>query len=249
MGVLKHSTKANIDKNYVDTHGASEIGFAFSYLFNFALCPRFKNIHQQKLYYADKEDFQNYSNLTDIMKQSIKWNLIEKHYASIIKHALALKLGIADTESFMRKFTKNKLYQAIRELGRAVKTIFLCQYFDSLKLRQEIHSALNVVERWNGINDFIFYGKTGAFRSNNPLELKLSMLCLHLLQLSMVYINTLMLQQVLAESNWLEKMELADKRAISPLINEHINPYGDFHLDLNKRLPIKVDSSLFKMAA
>lgn len=252
-GVLKHSTKANIDKNYVDTHGASEIGFAFSYLFNFALCPRFKNIHQQKLYYADKEDLQNCSNLTEIMKQSIKWDLIEKHYTSIIKHALALKLGIADTESFMRKFAKtnsqHELYQAIRELGRAVKTIFLCKYFDSLELRQEIHSALNVVERWNGVNDFIFYGKSGAFRSNNPLELKLSMLCLHLLQLSMVYINTLMLQQVLVESNWLEKMELADKRAISPLINEHINPYGDFHLDLNKRIPIKVDRSLFKMTA
>ena len=78
---------------------------------------------------------------------------------------------------------------AIRELGRAIKTIFLCKYFVSLELRKEIHSALNVVERWNGVNDFIFYGKTGSLRSNNPLELKLSMLCLHLLQLSMVYIT------------------------------------------------------------
>lgn len=252
-GVLRHTTNAKIDKNYVDTHGASEVGFAFSYLFNFALMPRFKNIHRQRLYYEDKEDFKNYPNLEDIIVRPINWTLIKKHYEYIIQHAVALKLGITDTETMLKKFTRNNLqhetYQAIRELGRAVKTIFLCNYFNSLELRQEIHSALNVVERWNGVNDFIFYGKTGAFRSNNPLEFKLSMLCLHLLQLSMVYINTLMLQQILVESNWLNKMEVEDKRAISPLINEHINPYGNFNLDLNKRLSIKVDESLFRALA
>ena len=35
-----------------------------------------------------------------------------------------------------------------------------------------------------------------AVKSNNPVELELSTLCLHLLQLSMTLINTLMLQQV-----------------------------------------------------
>ena len=252
-GVLKHATNAKIDKNYVDTHGASEVGFAFSYLFNFALMPRFKNIHKQKLYYAESKDLKKYSHLEDIMVRPINWGLIEKHYEYIIQHAAALKLGITDTEAMLKKFTRDNLqheaYQAIRELGRAIKTIFLCQYFGSLALRQEIHSALNVVERWNGVNDFIFYGKTGSLRSNNPLELKLSMLCLHLLQLSMVYINTLMLQQVLVESDWLNEMEVEDKRAISPLLTEHINPYGSFNLDLNKRLSIKVNNSLSRAVA
>lgn len=87
------------------------------------------------------------------------------------------------------------------------------------------------------------------FRSHNPLELKLSTLCLHLLQLSMVYINTLMLQQILVESSWLERMSNEDKRAISPLISEHINPYGSFSLDLNKRLAINVDHTLFAREA
>ena len=64
------------------------------------------------------------------------------------------------------------------------------------------------------------------------------MLCLHLLQLSMVYINTVMLQQVIQESKWLPRMTLEDKRAITPLISEHINPYGKFVQDLNERLPL-----------
>ena len=70
------------------------------------------------------------------------------------------------------------------------------------------------------------------------------MLCLHLLQLSMTLINTLMLQRILVESRWLERMTDEDKRAITPLLSEHINPYGIFLLDLNKRLPINHPQSL-----
>ncbi|KJW03569.1 tn3 transposase DDE domain protein [Rickettsia endosymbiont of Ixodes pacificus] len=65
----------------------------------------------------------------------------------------------------------------------------------------------------------------------------------------MVYINTLMLQQILVESSWVERMSNEDKRAISPLISEHINPYGSFSLDLNKRLAINIDQTLFTQEA
>lgn len=55
-GVLRHCTDMKVEKNYVDTHGASEVGFAFSYLLDFDLLPRFKNIHTQKLYTTHKND-------------------------------------------------------------------------------------------------------------------------------------------------------------------------------------------------
>lgn len=64
------------------------------------------------------------------------------------------------------------------------------------------------------------------------------MLALHLLQLSLVYINTLMIQQVLAESAWVGRLNNQDLRGITPLICSHVNPYGSFLLDLHSRLPI-----------
>ena len=64
------------------------------------------------------------------------------------------------------------------------------------------------------------------------------MLCLHLLQSCLVYINTLMLQQVLDEPGWLEKMTPEDYRALTPLFYHHVNPYGLFELDMTKRLLI-----------
>src|SRR6516162_7189573 len=58
------------------------------------------------------------------------------------------------------------------------------------------------------------------------------MLALHLLQNCMVYINTLMIQQVLARPHWAERLTATDLRALTPLIWEHVNPYGRFELDL-----------------
>ena len=241
-GILKHCTKMNIDQNYVDTHGASEVGFAFAYMLNFSLLPRLKNIHLQKLYGVESEDKNKYKNLTAIISKPVNWDIIEKYYDQIVKYTIALKQGTASAENILQRFTRNNLqnptYKALSELGKAIKTIFLCRYLSSKSLRQEIHSGLNVVENWNGVNDFIFYGKNQILQSNNPAELELSMLCLHLLQLSIVYINTLLLQQVLVESRWLPRLTLEDKRAITPLIYEHINPYGEFPLDMGTRLAI-----------
>ena len=55
-------------------------------------------------------------------------------------------------------------YKALTELGRAVKTIFLCRYLGSEAFRREVHEGLNVVETWNGTNGFVFFGKGGRDR-------------------------------------------------------------------------------------
>ena len=79
-----------------------------------------------------------------------------------MKYTVALKLGTANAENIMKRFTRNNLqhptYKALAELGKAVKSIFLCRYLSSEALRREIHEGLNTVERWNGVDDFIFYG-------------------------------------------------------------------------------------------
>ncbi|EQD81006.1 transposase Tn3 family protein, partial [mine drainage metagenome] len=46
-GVLRHCTDMTVEKNYVDTHGQSEVAFAFSYLLGFKLLPRLKSINKQ----------------------------------------------------------------------------------------------------------------------------------------------------------------------------------------------------------
>ena len=97
-GVLKHCTDMKLDRNYVDTHGQSEVAFAFSHLLNFSLMPRFKNINKQKLYYTDKEIKETLSNLQPILIRKINWDLISEQYDHMIKYTTALKTGTAHIE-------------------------------------------------------------------------------------------------------------------------------------------------------
>ena len=64
------------------------------------------------------------------------------------------------------------------------------------------------------------------------------MLCLHLLQLSLVYINTLLIQQILAAPDWADRLPTEDRRGLTPLIYSNVNPYGVLRLDMRQRLPI-----------
>ena len=61
---------------------------------------------------------------------------------------------------------------------------------------------------------------------------------MHLLQNCLVYVNTLMIQRVLGEPAWVDRMGPPERRALTPLFWGHVNPYGLFRLDMATRLPI-----------
>lgn len=82
------------------------------------------------------------------------------------------------------------------------------------------------------------YGEHGEFTSNRTAEQELSMLSLHLLQISLVYINTLLIQNILSEPAWRQRMTEEDWRGLTPLIYQHVNPYGRIELDMDQRLAL-----------
>jgi len=241
-GVMRHCTELEVDRQYVDSHGQSVVAFAFTKLLGFQLMPRLKAIHSQRLYRPETGKPDAYPNLQLVLSRPIDWELIRRQYDEMVKYATALRLGTAEAEAILRRFTRENTqhptYKALAELGKAVKTVFLCRYLHDQALRREVNDGLNVVEHWNSANDFIFFARRGEFSSNRREDQELSMLSLHLLQNCMVYVNTLMVQQVLARPAWKGRLTPRDLHALTPLFWGHVNPYGRFDLDMRTRLDL-----------
>jgi TnpA family transposase len=134
-GVLRHCTDMDIQRHYVDSHGQSEVAFAFCYLLGFELAPRLKAIARQKLYLPDAALRGDLGHLTSILTREINWPLIERQYDEMIKYTAALRFRTADPEAILRRFagtaTQHPTYAALAELGKAIKTLFLCRYIGS----------------------------------------------------------------------------------------------------------------------
>lgn len=241
-GVLNHCSDMSIDRHYVDTHGQTEVAFAFSRLLGFELAPRIKRISHVKLFSPSKEFKGNLHNIGNMLVRQINWKLINRYFDEMVKYTTAMKQGTTSTEIILRRFARSNnqhpTYKALSELGRAIKTIFVCRYLRSVDFRREIQEGLNVMENWNSATNFVHFGRGGEITSNRREDQEIAVQALHLLQNCMVYVNTQMYQNVLSEEEWLARMSTEDYRGITPLIYNHVNPYGRFDVNLNHRISV-----------
>ena len=241
-GAIHHGTEMAVEANYVDTHGQSEIGFGITKLLRFDLLPRIKRINKMSLYRPAAGEADLWPGLRPAMTRPIRWDKIGEQYDQMMKYATAIRTGTASTEAILRRFMKanaaHPTYQAMIELGRAQKTIFLARYLRTRGLQREINDGLNVIESWNRANAIIFYGKHSELTSNRRDEQEMSVSCLRICQAAMVYINVLMIQDVLADPDWDGVLTAEDERGLTPLFWSHVLPYGEIKLNMDTRLAL-----------
>jgi len=217
-GAMRHGTAMSVEGNYVDSHGQSEIGFGITRLLGFDLLPRIKRINKVKLYVPATAAREMYPLLGPALTRPIRWDLIAQQYDQMIRYATdpcRHRVHGGDPAALHPQRLAPHLRRDV-EVGRAQRTIFVCRYLRLRDLQREIEEVLNVVESSNRANDVIAYGNHGTIASNRRDEQEMFVACLRILQAALVYVNTLMLQDVLDEPAWLELLSPADRRGLTP---------------------------------
>ena len=177
------------------------------------------------------------------MNRAIDWDLIADEYDHMIKYATSIKNRTASTEAILRRFTGNAATPPTRRCrssaARSARSSLPATCATGI-CSGEINPGTErgrVVEPGNSV---IFFGKGGDIATNRRDEQELSVLCLRVLQASLVYVNTLMIQDVLAD-RLVDRCPPRDRRALTPLFWQHVAPYGEIKLDMRSRLTLATD--------
>ena len=160
-GMLKNTSDIQPDTVVSDTQGQSTPVFGLAHLLGIKLMPRIRNWKDLIFYRPSKEA--RYQHLMPLFNKGyIDWTLIETHWQDMMQVVLSIKAGKVLPSTLLRKLNnysrKNKLYQAFRETGRAMRTMFLLRYISDENLRRYITAMTNKVEAYNRFTKWLSFG-------------------------------------------------------------------------------------------
>jgi len=224
-----------------DTQGQSTALFALSYLFGIELMPRIRHWKDLKFYRPKKEAV--YMHIDILFKDTIDWVLLETHWTDLMQVALSVRVGKLQPSILLRKLghesRKNRLYQAFRELGRVVRTIFLLRYISDNPLREQITKTTNIAERYNQFCSWIRFASGGLMAENDPEEMQKRV------RYTDIVANALMLQTVADLTDALETLKQRgypvqpeDVTHLSAYMTEHLQRFGEYTLKLRPVAPL-----------
>lgn len=238
-GLMANESDIQPDTMHGDTHAQSFTVFGLAHLLGIKLMPRIRNI-KELIFYRPEADGR-YKNIDSLFDDPIDWALIERHLPEMMRVAISIKLGKITASTILRRLgtssKKNRLYFAFRELGRAIRTMFLLRYIGDVELRKTIHAATNKSEEYNGLAKWAFFGGGGIIAENIRHEqrklVKYNHLVVNLIILHNVHNMTIVLRKLREEGVVITPEVLA---GLSPYRTAHINRFGEYTLDFERQV-------------
>ena len=223
-GVLKNESDIKPQHLHGDTHSQTLPIFALTYLLGIKLMPRIKGIKKLIFYKSDKE--QIYTNLNELLRDTIDWGLIQTHIKDMYRIALSIKEGTINVSIILDKICskepKNKIYYAFRELGKVVRTNYLLEYICDFDLRKVVHASTCKSEEFNEYRDWIaFFSDT--IKTNDRKEQRKFIKYNHLVT------NMVTLYNVQMMSNSINKLKQKNQK-IDGEILQRMSPYRKSHI-------------------
>lgn len=235
---LMNNEVVKSDIHSTDTHGYTEIIFGMTHLLGYSFAPRIKDFKEKNLYCFDSETKKTFTEKGfKILPDSNKYinvKVINENWDDILRFIATVKLRETSASQLLKRlssFSKRyKLYQALNEFGKIIRTIFMLKYIDEVKLRQAIEKQLNKVESANKFAKAVFFGNNQEFEYVTKEDQELAEGCKRLIENSIICWNYFYLSQKISDT-----IEENDKKIMLEIIKngsvvvwKHINLYGEY---------------------
>jgi TnpA family transposase len=225
------------DTVHADTQGQSTAIFGLAYLLGIQLLPRIRNWKDQQIYRSSAEA--RYQHIDDLLKAEVDWNLIQEFLPDMLRLAVSVKTGSILPSDILRRLSshsrKNKLYYALRELGRVVRSIFLLRYLADIELRHVIQTATTKSERFNKFVQWVSFGGDNVIAENVRDEQRKFIKYNHLVANPLVFHNLTSLTRAFQKAE-ADGILIPDEiaAAMSPYQTEHMNRFGNYFVNFDR---------------
>ena len=149
-----------------DTTGTSDMIFGLFWLLGYQFFPRLADAGEAVFWRIDKNA--DYGPLDEIARSCVNTRRIEQHWDDMMRIAGSLKIGTVHASELIRSLLKSdkpsSLAQAIIDLGRINKTLYLLNYIDDEDYRRRILNQLNRGEGRHSMARVICHGQRGEIR-------------------------------------------------------------------------------------
>lgn len=234
-GLLEQETGLNPTEIMTDTAGASELVFGLFWLLGYQFSPRLADAGASVFWRMDHDA--DYGVLNDIARGQSDPRKIVLQWDEMIRTAGSLKLGKVQVSVLVRSLLKSErpsgLTQAIIEVGRINKTLYLLNYIDDEDYRRRILTQLNRGESRHAVARAICHGQKGEIRKRYTDGQEDQLGTLGLVTNAVVLWNTIYMQAALdhlrAQGETLNDEDIA---RLSPLCHGHINMLGHYSFTL-----------------
>lgn len=232
-GLLRHKSNLEIKEHYTDTAGYTDQVFALTSLMGFNFAPRLRNLPDLKLFSIEN----TLDDLSKLIPGKINTKLIKNNYDDILRLAHSIREEKVTSSLILSKLgsyaRQNSLSNALKEMGKIEKTIFILKYISDSGFRRRIQVGLNKGEELNGLARVVFFGRRGHFWERELQGQLQKASCLNVILNAIVIWNTKYLTK--AWNQYKSQNPNIDEnllKYISPLHWEHINFLGKYLLEM-----------------
>ena len=171
--------------------------------------------------------------LAGLMGGVLNRRLIERHWEELLRLATSIKHGTVTASLMLRKLgaypRQNGLAQALREVGRLERSLFMLQWLQDLDLRRRVQAGLNKGEARNALAKAVFFNRLGEVRERSYEDQRYRASGLNLVVAAIVLWNTVYLERAVEKLRTL-RLRFPEELAahLSPLAWSHISLTGDY---------------------